>query len=161
PLVGRAAQDGWRSYFLGAPPGVAQRAAEILSGENPNLDVAGVDAPPLGFESDPTISEQVLSRIRDAQPQIVLVALGCPKQELWMHQHRQDYAPAVAVGIGASIEFVAGTQRRAPMWMSRAGMEWLYRLAKEPRRMAKRYIRLGNPAYLHPGFSHAPQRTGV
>jgi N-acetylglucosaminyldiphosphoundecaprenol N-acetyl-beta-D-mannosaminyltransferase len=71
---------------------------------------------------------------------VVLLALGAPKQELWAHEHREALAPAVLIGVGATLDFLAGEVRRAPPWVSEAGLEWLYRLAQEPRRMAGRYL---------------------
>jgi N-acetylglucosaminyldiphosphoundecaprenol N-acetyl-beta-D-mannosaminyltransferase len=140
PLAALAASRGWRLYLLGGMPGIAERAAAILTAEHPGLAIAGTDAPPLGFDTDPAANARVLERVRAARPHLLLVALGCPKQELWMHAARDGYAPAVALGIGASLDFIAGAVRRAPSWMSRAGLEWLYRLAQEPRRMAARYL---------------------
>jgi UDP-N-acetyl-D-mannosaminuronic acid transferase (WecB/TagA/CpsF family) len=82
-----------------------------------------------------------------AKPALVLLALGCPKQELFMCAHREALAPAVLLGIGATLDFIAGTVRRAPRWASRVGLEWAVRLAQEPRRMARRYL-VRDPAIL-------------
>ncbi len=140
PLMQRAAQRGWRVYLLGAGPGVAQEAAGVLEREL-GVNVVGVDSPriaarPGGVDE----SAQALERLRAARPDLVLVAFGSPKQELWIHAHAQALAPAVAVAVGASLDFVAGRVKRAPAWMSRAGLEWLYRLAQEPRRLWRRYL---------------------
>jgi N-acetylglucosaminyldiphosphoundecaprenol N-acetyl-beta-D-mannosaminyltransferase len=140
PLIARAAAKGWRVYFLGAAPGVGLRARDLLVAELPGLQVVGVDAPPLGFEKDPRILDGVLARVREARPHLVFMALGCPKQELLMHACRERLTPAVTLGIGATLDFIAGTVRRAPRWMSRAGLEWLYRLGQDPKRMAMRYL---------------------
>jgi N-acetylglucosaminyldiphosphoundecaprenol N-acetyl-beta-D-mannosaminyltransferase len=140
PLAARAAQAGWGVYFLGGMPGVAEKAAAILKSEYPALKVVGTDAPPLGFEKDKKESQALLNRIRMAEPQLILVALGCPKQELWMADNVTAYAPALAVGIGASLDFIAGIVKRSPAWMSQMGLEWVYRLAQEPKRMAGRYL---------------------
>jgi N-acetylglucosaminyldiphosphoundecaprenol N-acetyl-beta-D-mannosaminyltransferase len=140
PLMAMAAQKGLRVYFFGGQPGVAQRASELLQADYPKLQVAGTDAPPLGFETKPQFAEAALQKLRDARPHLVLVALGCPKQELWMAHNVSRYAPAVAVGIGASLDFIAGNVRRAPSWMSRLGLEWVFRLLQEPKRMASRYL---------------------
>ena len=139
PLMQRAADHGWGVYFLGAAPGVGQRAADILQRQI-GLKIAGVAAPPVGFDTNPSQAKEVVDRVRAAAPELVLVALGCPKQECWMHRHREAIGSAVALGIGATLDFIAGKQKRAPRWMSRAGLEWLYRLAREPRRMFGRYI---------------------
>ena len=140
PLIARAASEGLRVFFLGGVPGVADKAAAILRAEYPTLQVAGTLAPPLGFEKDPAQNDAVLKTLREAKSDVVLVALGCPKQELWMYRNRAALAPAVALGIGASLDFIAGVVRRAPPWMSKVGLEWLYRLAQEPKRMAQRYL---------------------
>jgi N-acetylglucosaminyldiphosphoundecaprenol N-acetyl-beta-D-mannosaminyltransferase len=140
PLAARAAARGLSVFLLGARPGIAARAAEVLVAEHPGLRVAGVLAPPLGFERDEAESARVVAEVRRAEPALVLVALGAPKQELWMHRHRAALAPAVLLGIGGTLDFIAGAVKRAPPWMSRAGLEWLYRLAQEPRRMASRYL---------------------
>jgi N-acetylglucosaminyldiphosphoundecaprenol N-acetyl-beta-D-mannosaminyltransferase len=144
PLAERAAANGWRVYLLGAGPGVAERAAKLLHRQY-GTDVVGTDAPLV--EADGTCPDRVVARIRTAQPHLVLVALGAPKQELFIHRMADDLRPAVGLGIGAGIDFIAGTVRRAPWWMSEAGMEWLYRLGKEPRRMWRRYL-INDPRFL-------------
>jgi N-acetylglucosaminyldiphosphoundecaprenol N-acetyl-beta-D-mannosaminyltransferase len=89
----------------------------------------------------------VVERIRAAKADLVLVALGAPKQELWIAEATPELRPAVLLGIGAAIDFIAGTAKRAPSWMSRSGLEWLYRLVQEPRRMWRRYL-LRDPEFL-------------
>jgi N-acetylglucosaminyldiphosphoundecaprenol N-acetyl-beta-D-mannosaminyltransferase len=140
PLMARAAARGWRVYLLGGMPGVGEAARDVLVRELPGLDVAGIDAPPVGFERDPATLAPVLARVREARAQLVLVALGCPKQELFMCRCKDELAPAVSLGIGASLDFISGRVQRAPAWMSRAGLEWMYRLGQDPRRMAARYL---------------------
>ncbi len=140
PLMRRAAQDGWRVYFLGGQPGVGVRAKARLQVESPGLNVVGVDAPPFGFEREAASKQAALDRLVAAAPDVVLMALGCPKQELLMRDWRAAMAPAVALGVGASLDFIAGTQRRAPAVLSRLGLEWAFRLAQDPRRMASRYL---------------------
>jgi N-acetylglucosaminyldiphosphoundecaprenol N-acetyl-beta-D-mannosaminyltransferase len=137
PLVERAAARGWRVYLLGAGPGVAEKAAELLRLRY-GLDVVGTDAPVVA--ADGASPDGVVARIRAAQPHLVLVALGAPKQELFIHRTADDLRPAVALGIGAGLDFFSGTVKRAPRWMSEAGMEWLYRLGQEPRRLWRRYL---------------------
>jgi N-acetylglucosaminyldiphosphoundecaprenol N-acetyl-beta-D-mannosaminyltransferase len=140
PLMKRAAERGWRVYLLGAAPGVAQEAADVLEREL-GLKVVGVDSPRIAARPGaPDESGEALARLRAARPDLVLVAFGSPKQELWIHQHAAELAPAVAVAVGASLDFVAGKVKRAPVWMSRAGLEWLYRFGQEPRRLWRRYL---------------------
>jgi N-acetylglucosaminyldiphosphoundecaprenol N-acetyl-beta-D-mannosaminyltransferase len=140
PLCARAARDGTSVYMLGGRPGVATAAAQILVDKHPRLQVVGCDAPAMGFDQDPTANQQVIARIRAAQPGLLLVALGAPKQELWLHRHRAVLGTVVGLGIGASLDFIAGVSKRAPRWVSEWGGEWLYRLGQEPRRMAERYL---------------------
>jgi N-acetylglucosaminyldiphosphoundecaprenol N-acetyl-beta-D-mannosaminyltransferase len=138
-LLRVAAREGWRVFFLGAAEGVGAKAAEILRSEEPSLQIE-VHSPPFGFENDPGECAEVLQRIRDVKPNLVVMALGCPKQELLMCRWKHELAPAVAIGAGATLDFIAGNVSRSPAWMSRAGLEWLYRLAREPRRLAYRYL---------------------
>jgi N-acetylglucosaminyldiphosphoundecaprenol N-acetyl-beta-D-mannosaminyltransferase len=140
PLVARATKEGLSCFFFGGKEGIAQSAADLLAKENPGLKVAGCYSPPFGFEKDPQKDAEVVELVRKARPDIVFVALGAPKQELWMHKHQEALAPAVTLGIGASLDFIAGVVKRAPPWMSNMGLEWLYRLGQEPRRMFDRYI---------------------
>lgn len=140
PLLASAAHEGLRVFFLGAREGIAARAAERARARHPSLQIVGVESPPLGFEKDPDALHLVLDKVRASSPHLVLVALGCPKQELFMAAHHEALRPAVLLGVGATLDFLAGTVQRAPAWMSRVGLEWLYRLAQEPRRMASRYL---------------------
>ena len=138
-LLRIAAHEGWHVFFLGAAEGVGAKAAEILKSDAPSLQIT-VHSPRFGFETDPEESAAVLERVREAKPNLVVMALGCPKQELLMHRWKKELAPAVAIGAGATLDFIAGNVPRSPAWMSRAGLEWLYRLAREPRRLAHRYL---------------------
>jgi N-acetylglucosaminyldiphosphoundecaprenol N-acetyl-beta-D-mannosaminyltransferase len=144
PLAERAAARGWRVYLLGAGPGVAEKAAELLRLRY-GIGVVGTDAPIV--EADGASQDGVVARIRTARPHLVLVALGAPKQELFIHRTADDLRPAVALGIGAGLDFFTGTVKRAPRWMSEAGMEWLYRLGQEPRRLWRRYL-INDPWFL-------------
>jgi N-acetylglucosaminyldiphosphoundecaprenol N-acetyl-beta-D-mannosaminyltransferase len=138
PLMQRAAQKGLRVYLLGGAPGVAEKAAQALRAD-PGVQIAGVDAPLLSLEPS-AADDAAIERICAARPHLVLVALGSPKQELWIDRALPRLAPAVCLGIGAGLDFIAGTVRRAPRWMRRSGLEWLYRLGQEPRRLARRYL---------------------
>lgn len=128
-------------FLLGAGPGVAQRAAENIERRWPAVNVVGTCSPPFGFENDATENASILQRVRAARPDVLVVGLGAPKQELWVHHHRNEIAANVSLCVGATIDFLAGHIRRAPRWMQRAGLEWLYRLACEPRRLFGRYAR--------------------
>lgn len=130
-----------RTYLLGAAPGVAARAVNNIHVRWPAVQVVGVDSPPLGFEHDRQQNELILSRIAAVEPDLLIVGFGAPKQELWVHAHRGRLRAKVAICAGATIDFLAGEKRRAPGWMRRCGLEWLHRLASEPRRLARRYFR--------------------
>lgn len=146
PLAARAARRGWRVYLVGGAPGDAARAAEVLA-QAPGVEIVGVDAPPLDLSpAGAADARKAAERVRAARPDLVLAAFGAPKQELWIHRHRELLSPAVVLGVGASLAFVAGTIPRAPRWMSRAGLEWLHRLAREPRRLWRRYL-VEDPAF--------------
>lgn len=139
PLMQRAAQLGWRVYLLGGAPGVGEAAAERLTREL-GVCIVGVDAPAIPLDALDGAPDPALERARAARPDLVLVALGSPKQERWIHRALPRLRPAVAIGVGASLDFVTGRVKRAPRWMSRSGLEWLYRLWQEPRRLAVRYL---------------------
>lgn len=127
-------------YLLGGTTGAAERAAKELTRRFPGLVVAGWHCPRFGFESSPTELEELRDRVVAARPDLVYVGLGFPKQERVI-AYLRPYLPATwFLGCGAAIGFAAGTLRRAPRWMQRAGLEWLHRLATEPRRLARRYL---------------------
>lgn len=139
-LCARAAARGYRVFFLGAAPGVAAAAAQKLAERHPRLQVVGTYSPPFDFFNSITENEKIETMIRAAQPDILFVGLGAPKQEKWISRHMHKMQVPVNVGIGASFEYVAGITARAPRWMQRAGLEWLYRIAENPSRYWQRYI---------------------
>jgi N-acetylglucosaminyldiphosphoundecaprenol N-acetyl-beta-D-mannosaminyltransferase len=130
-----------RTFLLGAAPGVADRAATKIHRRWPAVEVVATYSPPLGFEHDEEENHRILDRIAAARADVVVVGLGAPKQELWVHRHRHEIAASVALCVGATIDFLAGEKARAPRWMQRSGLEWLHRCASDPRRLAKRYAR--------------------
>jgi N-acetylglucosaminyldiphosphoundecaprenol N-acetyl-beta-D-mannosaminyltransferase len=140
--LSRAAARERRSVYLlgGGPPGVPEQARAALCSRYPTLVVAGVDAPPQGFDASAAGIDAVCARVVSAAPDIVYVGLGFPKQERLI-AHLASLAPSSwFLGCGAAISFAAGAASRAPRWMQRVGLEWLYRLAREPRRLARRYL---------------------
>ena len=145
PLLERAAREGWGVYLLGGAPGSAEIAARRIEREL-GVRVAGLDAPLVPLDGSAG-EDPVAERVRASGAQLVLVALGAPKQERWIHRSLPRVRPAVAIGVGATIDFIAGRVHRAPRWMSRSGLEWLYRLLQEPRRLAGRYL-LKDPRFL-------------
>lgn len=141
-LFAAAAQHGGLSVFLlGAGPGVAERAAVNVRARWPAVKVVGTYSPPLGFERDPAENDRILKMIAAARPDVLIVGLGAPKQELWVDAHRQGISASAVLCIGATIDFLAGEKRRAPRWMQRCVLEWLHRVGSEPRRLLGRYAR--------------------
>jgi N-acetylglucosaminyldiphosphoundecaprenol N-acetyl-beta-D-mannosaminyltransferase len=128
-------------FLLGAMPGVARRAAENMKARWPRVRTTGVYSPPRGFEDDPEECEYILGRIALSRPDVLVVGLGAPKQECWVHRHRAQIRASAALCVGATIDFLAGEQQRAPRWMQKTGTEWLHRMFSDPRRLIKRYAR--------------------
>ena len=146
-LCREGAGYGLRVYLLGGLPGAADTSASILSDSYPGLTIAGTDCPPLNFEKDPEMLQQTLARLADAQPQVVLVGLGAPKQEFFIDEHIRPLGIPVAIGVGGTFEMISGRVPRAPEWIRHIGMEWGYRLFREPKRLWRRYL-IGNLAFL-------------
>ena len=139
-LTEAAAGNGLSIYLLGGTPGAAEEAAERFSQRWPDLKIAGTACPPFGFERRPGGVDEVCERIAAAAPDIVFTALGAPKQDYLNLQLRRRYPSAWYLGVGAAVDMAAGNVRRAPEWAKRSGTEWLFRLAQEPGRMARRYL---------------------
>lgn len=148
-LSEKAAKRGLSVYFLGGNEGTAERAAKRLQDAYPDLQVAGHYCPPFGFDRDPEERMRMYQAVIDAEPDIVYVGLGCPKQERVMESLFRRMPEAWYLGVGYSFSFVAGESARAPRWMQRAGLEWLHRLSSEPRRLFKRYLIDGLPFFGH------------
>ena len=128
-------------FLLGAGPGVADRAAEKILESSPGVEIVGTYCPPLGFEKDPLENQKAVDAVAKANPDLLLVGLGAPKQELWVCENRDKLQARVALCIGATIDFLAGEKKRSPVWMQQVGLEWLHRLLSEPKRLAKRYAK--------------------
>jgi len=139
-LCAVAAERDYRIFFLGGREGSAQKAAEVLKAKHNNLKIVGYYSPPFGFENRKTENEKIINMIKEAGPDILFVGLGAPKQEKWIYKYRDRYRVPVSIGIGVSFEFVAGMIKRAPLWMQKTGLEWLWRLMMEPGRLWKRYL---------------------
>jgi N-acetylglucosaminyldiphosphoundecaprenol N-acetyl-beta-D-mannosaminyltransferase len=127
-LSEESAKRGWRVFFLGAAPGVAEETARILIERYPALIVAGC------FAGSPAREEEdaIVSRIRETQADLIYVAYGAPKQDLWLMRNLKRTGAKVGIGVGGSFDFIVGVQKRAPKWMQRIGLEWFYRLVREP-----------------------------
>jgi len=146
-LIERAAERGWGVYFLGGAPGAAALAAEVLVKRLPALRIVGIDAPRFDPSAPAEDQAGVVARVREAKPDLVFVAFGAPKQEIWIHRWRDELRPAVMLGVGASLDFLAGKIPRAPRWMAKSGLEWVYRLSREPKRLWHRYL-VRDPKFL-------------
>jgi N-acetylglucosaminyldiphosphoundecaprenol N-acetyl-beta-D-mannosaminyltransferase len=138
-LVRIAAQKGYRLFFLGGTPESTAQAITKLKTEHPQLAAAGY-SPPFNqlLEMD---HEEIKRRIHEARPDFLFVSFGCPKQEKWVAMHYQSLGVPVSAGVGGTIDFLAGQLKRAPVWMQRTGTEWLFRMAQEPRRLLRRYVK--------------------
>jgi N-acetylglucosaminyldiphosphoundecaprenol N-acetyl-beta-D-mannosaminyltransferase len=141
-----SAARGYRQFYLGGQPGVAEELAGEMQARFPGLCVAGTCSPPFRQLSDAEQRDMV-AQINAAQPHIVWVGLGSPKQDLWMAQNRPLLTAPLLVGVGAAFDFLTGHQPQAPQWMQCSGLEWLFRLVAEPRRLWRRYL-LYNPRFV-------------
>jgi N-acetylglucosaminyldiphosphoundecaprenol N-acetyl-beta-D-mannosaminyltransferase len=138
-VCARAVERGWTSYFYGGKEGVPERLAERLQERFPGFKVVGTESPPfraLTQDEDAAI----VRRINDAGPDLLWVGLSTPKQERWMAGHVGRIRAAATLGVGAAFDIHAGTLQQAPVWVQRRGLEWLYRLYREPRRLWRRYV---------------------
>jgi N-acetylglucosaminyldiphosphoundecaprenol N-acetyl-beta-D-mannosaminyltransferase len=140
-LLERAAKHHWKVFLLGGKPGVAQRIARKVRVQFSDLPLVGCCSPPFGFENDVHALEEIAALVGAARPDLLCVGLSSPKQEQLIAYLRQKEKIPLVVGVGAAFDFTAGTVRRAPHWMQKAGLEWAYRLASEPRRLWRRYLR--------------------
>jgi len=128
-----------RTFLLGAGPGVADQAAGRIEKQYRGVEVVGTHCPPLGFETRDADNRAAIDAVSAASPDLLIVGLGAPKQELWVRRFHQQLDAKVALCVGATIDFLAGHKQRSPAWMQSVGLEWAHRLASEPRRLAKRY----------------------
>ncbi|GAB3223858.1 WecB/TagA/CpsF family glycosyltransferase [Glycomyces halotolerans] len=145
-VLERGAERGWSSFLYGGKDGVPELLAKKLSERIPGLKIAGTYSPPFRPLTEAEDAE-IVERINDSGAQLVWVGLSTPKQERWMAAHRDRLSAPAMFGVGAAFDFHAGLVPQAPPWMQRNGLEWLFRLVKEPRRLWRRYLR-NNPAYL-------------
>jgi N-acetylglucosaminyldiphosphoundecaprenol N-acetyl-beta-D-mannosaminyltransferase len=155
-LMIAAMQRGHRHFFYGGREGVAQRLAEVMRRKFPGVRIVGTLTPPVGSAED-LCNAETAAVINQAAPDIVWVGVSSPKQEFWMSCMRPLLTAPVLIGVGAAFDFHSGNQRQAAPWMQRAGLEWLFRLVHEPRRLWRRYL-IDNPWFL---FELARQRLGL
>lgn len=127
-------------FLLGAMPGVADRAKELIHQKWPLVQVVGTLSPDFGFDRRDDESKVICETINKSGAELLVLGLGAPKQELWVTAYASLLKVKAALCVGATIDFLAGEKPRAPMWMRKAGLEWLHRMLSEPKRLAKRYF---------------------
>jgi N-acetylglucosaminyldiphosphoundecaprenol N-acetyl-beta-D-mannosaminyltransferase len=148
----RAAAKGYSMFFLGAKEGVAEQLKKISLQKYPNLIIAGTYSPPFAEKFSQEENTKMIELINHARPDILWVSLTAPKQDYWIYEFRDQIQASITIGVGGAFEVTAGLIPRAPVWMQKSGLEWLYRLIKEPKRMYKRYI-LEAPLFIPLVFS--------
>jgi N-acetylglucosaminyldiphosphoundecaprenol N-acetyl-beta-D-mannosaminyltransferase len=154
-VLERAAERGWTSYLYGGKEGVPELLAERLGARFPGLRIVGTYSPPFR-PLTPDEDAELVERINAASPDLVWVGLSTPKQERWMASHVGRLEASALLGVGAAFDMHAGTLRQAPPWMQRNGLEWAYRLYREPRRLWRRYLS-NNPRFVA-GIARRPPR---
>jgi N-acetylglucosaminyldiphosphoundecaprenol N-acetyl-beta-D-mannosaminyltransferase len=142
-----ALEQGRSIFFLGGRPGAAQASARRMKERFPGLDVAGHSCPRMGFSFGDEEDQRTLDAIRQASPDILLVSFGAPKQEKWIMKHKDDLGVPVSIGVGYAFDVLGGHIKEPPRFVNRVGLEWLFRLVREPRRLWRRYIP-GNVLFL-------------
>jgi len=135
-----ASKERYSIYLLGAAQGIASKAAQLLVERYPGLRVAGTYSPSYGFRMGGKEDQRAVKRINMARPQVLFVAFGAPKQEKWIKSHLEELQVPVSIGVGYAFDVIAGRVKESPKWMTRVGLEWLFRLTQEPRRLWRRYL---------------------
>jgi N-acetylglucosaminyldiphosphoundecaprenol N-acetyl-beta-D-mannosaminyltransferase len=139
-LLSRCERTGQSAFFFGGSPAALSSALARIRVEHPDLAIAGAGSPTVDLDQQTEDEREALAAMRAAAPDLVFVFLGSPKGEKWFLRRRAELAPGVFVSVGATVDFLAGTVRRAPAWVQSIGLEWLWRLAHEPRRLFRRYV---------------------
>lgn len=137
-LFEEASQNGLRMYFYGSTDEILKELRQKLDEQYKGINIAGMYSPPFRRLTDEE-DRDIINMINDTKPDIVWIGLGAPKQEIWMNEHK-GRLDGVMIGVGAGFDYFAGRIKRAPQWMQKAGLEWLYRLMQEPKRLFKRYF---------------------
>lgn len=135
-----AVERKYKVFLFGGKENVLESAVKNIIKKVPELNIVGTFSPPLGFENDPEQLKVANERIRTSKTDILLVFLGCPKQEKFIARNRDIYQVPISITMGGCVDFIAGDVKRAPVWMQKAGLEWFYRFLQEPRRLFKRYF---------------------
>ena len=155
-----SAEKGYRVFLLGGEEGVADAAAHVFAERHPGLQVAGTYSPPVGEFSEEE-DRKMVAMIREAKPHFLFVAFGAPKQDMWIARHREELGVPVSIGVGGVFNFVTGRVKRAPTWMQFHGLEWLYRVFQEPRRLWKRYFLMDLPIIAQMAIGALVARTAT
>ena len=138
--IKHAAKRGYSVFLLGAKDGVAVKAAKELVRKYKELKIAGTYSPPFGFEKNEEEIEHINNLLRESKADILIVGLSAPKQEIFVYNNMINYQIPISISLGAAIDFYAGNIKRAPEWVNKCGLEWLYRFFKEPKRLFRRYF---------------------
>ena len=145
-LMAQTANTSTSHYLWGGLPGVADTLVNRLQAQHPSLKIAGTYSPPVSPVGD-TPDPSVVKRLNDSGANVIWVGLGSPKQDLWMMRYRPVLKAPLLIGVGAAFDMLAGVKSQAPRWMQRSGLEWVFRLAQEPRRLGRRYL-VYNPLFV-------------
>ena len=139
-LCERAAQKHYKIFLLGCAEGVAAAAAEKLEKMYPGLRCVGTYSPPFGFEKDNKEMEKIVNMLKESNADQLFVGMGSPKQDIFIYENMNRYQIPVSYSMGAAIDFIGGSVKRAPKWMSDIGLEWFHRMLQNPKRLIKRYL---------------------
>lgn len=139
-LFAEARKRGWKIFFLGSDESTLTQTKGILEKEYEGIQIVGTFAPPFG-KVDAWPNDEITTMIKESSPDLLLVAVGCPKQEYWISRYYKDVEVPLSIGIGASLDFISGSQTRAPEWIQKIGMEWMWRMLSDPKRLLKRYAK--------------------
>lgn len=139
-VCGLADERGYGVFLFGGKEEALEKAAATLKGRYPGLNIVGFYSPPFGFEEDQMQLDLANKKIAESGADILIVFLGCPKQEMFIYRNRHKYKVPVSITMGGCVDFLAGSVKRAPKWMQDAGLEWFFRFLQEPARMFKRYF---------------------
>ena len=135
-----AVEKGYRVFLFGGKENVLETGSARIQKKYPNLNICGSYSPPLGFEKNSVELEKALNIIKESKADILIVFLGCPKQERFIAKYKDQYQVPVSITMGGCIDFIGADIKRAPMWMQKSGLEWFFRFAQEPKRLFKRYF---------------------
>ena len=139
-LCERAAMKNYKVFLLGAGPGVAENAAKNLADKYTGFNCVGTYSPPFGFEKNPDEMKKIINMLKESGADQLFVGMGSPKQDIFIYENMNKYQIPVSYSMGAAIDFIGGSVKRAPKWMSNMGLEWFHRMLQNPKRLIKRYL---------------------